>query len=231
MTVQRPPGPIIPLIDTPGRLASADYRRELFARSDRDVPLFDQVLSRSAKEGSESSNDDREPAQTPFELLRAPHVPQDPEFNISVCQAAADIVLDIVQQLSVSDDRGARRQVSLVLTEDTLPGVTLSVFEDGGRVVADFSCAVESSRACLQQIADRLAEELAVRLNRTTRICVRTDDPDDPCLYQREGAPAGTADDVGNDSHVDRQDGTHTVSVTTGSTANPDDERGREQHV
>ena len=72
------------------------------------------------------------------------------------------------------------------LKDDVLPGVSVSVYEDEGRVVADFVCANERSRERACAMAPELAAQLAQRLDRPTRVRVSTDDPEDPRLAETE---------------------------------------------
>ena len=221
MTVQRAQRPKTPLIDPAHRLTSTDHKRETPTRLRMDVPLFDQVLAKSLQEDDGPSNDDRPPSSTPFDLLSMHRAPQETPINVPVFQAVSNILFDVVQQLYATDERSTGRQVSMVLAEDTLPGVVLSVFESEGRLVADFSCGVESSRECLCQIADHLADCLAERLARETRVCVRTDDPEDPCLYQRDGVPPQQGADGINNDAIEKQRSDGTTSSSSSLTAKP----------
>lgn len=193
--------------DSDGRLSSP---AELLA----DAETFEQEFSRACADDADSSNEDSEQEQsraTPFELMPAPMLPSAPVAGASVHPGVPQILVETLQQLYVTDGKSSRRQVSVTLAEDVLPGVTLSVFEDGGRVVADFTCAVERSRECLCQCAGRLAADMANRLNRETRICVRADDPEDPCATQAEAAPAGGPPPVSDDgtSPLDHMQGSN----------------------
>ncbi len=86
----------------------------------------------------------------------------------------------------MADGSQGRRQVRVELKDDVLPGVSVSVYEDGGRVIADFVCANETSRERLAAMARPLAEQLADSLARPTRVRVGTDDPEDPCLAETD---------------------------------------------
>lgn len=223
MKIERPLGPnlglTLALLDRARRPAEADGKRFAPAELLADAETFEQEFSRVSADDDESSNDDEDekPRATPFELLRTPPLPFAPAAQAAVHQGIPQILLETVQQLYVEDGKSSNRQVSVTLAEDVLPGVTLSVFEDGGRVVAEFTCAVEQSRECLCQCAERLASDLANRLQRETRICVRADDPEDPCAAQVEATPTRDAmpikdadiNDVGIVSLDDMQDRNH----------------------
>jgi len=193
MRVERFAGMNIAFLERMHRLTAVDKGNPSSAQLEAEVSSFEQELARAPKDNDEEPSDDRSSQSTPFELLTALQSPTEPGVTTPSYPAVVEIVFEIVQQLYVSDENSSKRQVSLVLTECTLPGVTLSVFEDEGRIVADFLCSVESSRECLCQGAENLAGELADRLHRATRICVSTDDPDDPCTFQKDGAPEGNA--------------------------------------
>jgi len=78
--------------------------------------------------------------------------------------------------------------VRLDLKAEVLPGVTLSVYEEEGRLVAAFTCASEASRETLNRCAQSLADELAQSLARAVLVRVSTDDPEDPCLLEAAAA-------------------------------------------
>ncbi|MFJ3463694.1 hypothetical protein [Achromobacter spanius] len=103
--------------------------------------------------------------------------------------ALAQALSETATQLLVADGSQGRRQVRVALNDDVLPGVSVSVYEDEGRVVADFVCANERSRERACAMAPELAAQLAQSLDRPTRVRVSTDDPEDPRLAQTD-APA-----------------------------------------
>lgn len=67
----------------------------------------------------------------------------------------------------------------------------MSVYEDEGRMIADFVCAHEGSRERLCAMAPELAAQLAASLDRPTRVRVATDDPEDPRLAESDAAAPG----------------------------------------
>lgn len=175
-----------------------------------DAETFEQEFSRMPVDDDESPNDDSEDDKsraTPFELLHTPLHPSVQVTEVPVYQGIPQLVVETLQQLYVSDGKSSRRQVSMTLAEDVLPGVRVSVFEDGGRVVAEFACAVEQSRECLCQCAGPLASGLADRLNRETRICVRADDPEDPCAVEAEASPTRGASRSGEEASLANMQG------------------------
>lgn len=90
----------------------------------------------------------------------------------------------MAQRLLVGDGSTGRRSVQIQLADDSLPGVVVDIFEDGGRVVAQFTCTQESSRERLVRNAQWLADGLAERLAQSVSVRVQTDDPEDLCLVE-----------------------------------------------
>lgn len=178
-----------------------------------DADAFEQEFSRPRAEDEEQGDqdsDDARPPPTPFELLPSSRLPSTTAGDGASSQGITQSLLNTVQQWYVSDARSTKRQVRMRISQDVLPGVTLSVSEDAGRVVVEFVCTVESSREWLSQCAERLAGALATRLNRETRMFVRRDDPEDPCLVQAVAAPMDhppSASDGAASSSVDRRRG------------------------
>jgi hypothetical protein len=82
--------------------------------------------------------------------------------------------------------------VQIRLSDEGLAGVVLDVFEDGGRVVAQFVCTLEPARERLARAAGWLASNLAERLQRETLVRVLADDPEDPCPVESTGAPGAS---------------------------------------
>lgn len=68
--------------------------------------------------------------------------------------------------------------------ETPLPGVVMDVFEDGGAVIADFTCSLEDSRERLARNAQWLADGLNDKLQRAVCVRVQTDDPEDRCTVE-----------------------------------------------
>lgn len=91
---------------------------------------------------------------------------------------------DMATRLLVSDGSHGKRSVQLSLANDALPGVSVEVFEEGGDIVAVFTCALEESRALLAQSAQWLVDEFSARLGRSACVRVQTDDPEDPAAIE-----------------------------------------------
>lgn len=120
------------------------------------------------------------------------------QHSHSGAPAAADVrmpaelnehLAGMAQRLLVSDGSQGRRAVQIQLDVGQLPGAVLDLYEDGGQLLATFTCSVEATRERLAGHAQWLADGLAERLARAVGVRVQTDDPEDPCLVQ---AIAGT---------------------------------------
>nr|MBF0685031.1 hypothetical protein [Pseudomonas sp.] len=128
----------------------------------------------------------------PFQLLGSgglPGLPAAAHEGHDIAKRLARDVGTAVERLLVSDGSSGRREVRIDLADESLPGVSVSVFEEQGRVVAAFVCANETSRERLVACAATLASELAQALSRDAMIRITTDDPDDLCLVEALAGP------------------------------------------
>lgn len=160
-------------------LAQPDAQSSGRQASDADRRAFEQAMARGKDEPSAAPPS----APSPFSLFGAARA--DAPAN-ATSQALAQALQGSAEQLLVADGSQGRRQVRVELKDDVLPGVSVSVYEDGGRVIAEFVCANEASRERLAAMARPLAEQLADSLARPTRVRVGTDDPEDPCLLEAD---------------------------------------------
>ena len=101
----------------------------------------------------------------------------------------ADDLAQAADGLLVGDGSAGRREVRVTLKDEVLPGVTVAVYEEAGRLVAAFTCTSEASRERLCRCAKTLAAEMAQSLQRPTLVRVATDDPEDPCLVEEAADP------------------------------------------
>lgn len=99
---------------------------------------------------------------------------------------------DAIEKLMVGEGRGGAL-VRVALADSLLPGVTISVSEEGGGWRVECECADEDSRELLCARAASLAQNMADRLARDTLWCVMTDDPEDRRLLEVRAAAGGTA--------------------------------------
>ncbi len=152
--------------------------------SDADRQAFEQAMA----QGDADAPPEPAAAASPFSLFGA-GAPVAVADASGAAQALAQALSETAGQLLVADGSQGRRQVRVELKDDVLPGVSVSVYEDEGRVVAAFVCANEGSRERLCAMARELAAQLAQGLDRPTRVRVATDDPEDPRLAETD-APA-----------------------------------------
>lgn len=156
--------------------SAGDGRREA---TDADRQAFEHALATSPDEVQ-----DGVPAST---LSMRPFSVSDPLVGTrdQPPPGLANSLEESVDRLLVGDGLdGGRREVRVVLREDVLPGVTLSIYQEEGRIVASFICADESSREKLVRCAATLAEDVSRSLGQAALVQVRTDDPEDPCLFE-----------------------------------------------
>lgn len=169
-----------------GTLANSDGQTAGRQASDADRQAFEQAMSQGDADAAPPAPQ-TPAASTPFSLFGAGAraVPADGDGQAG---ALAQALSDSAEQLLVADGSQGRRQVRVELKDDVLPGVSVSVYEDAGRTVADFTCASERSRERLCAMAPELAAQLADSLDKPTRVRVSTDDPEDPCLVETDAA-------------------------------------------
>ena len=188
-----------------GEDKGANARRE--ATQD-DRRAFEQAMSHEKHEASPHAEPHIEPHSEPRaepHAERPEEVPPPPfalfgAFTAPVPLAAAggspapgelsEDLRQAAERLLVGDGSSGRREVRIDLKDEVLPGVTVSVFEEQGCLVAAFVCASEPSREKLCACASALAGELAGALQRPVLVRVCTDDPEDPCPFEASADPA-----------------------------------------
>jgi hypothetical protein len=169
-----------------GSLAQPDGHAAGRQASDADRQAFEQAMSG----GDPDPKSEAPGTPSPFSLFgparsAAPGPQREGAWNAGELAVALS---ESAGQLMVTDGSQGRRQVRVELKDDVLPGVAVSVYEDGGRIVADFVCANERSRELLCGMAPELAAQLAASLGQPTRVRVSTDDPEDPCLVETDAS-------------------------------------------
>jgi hypothetical protein len=174
----------MPDLGQPGAGAS---RRDA---SDADRQAFEQAL---AQDGGEPAAGTAGPSadaltETPRPFALFPGAVTSAETPAAAPAGLARALNEAADRMLVGDGGSGRREVRLDLKAEVLPGVTLSVYEEEGRLVAAFACASEASRETLNRCAQSLAEELAQSLARAVLVRVATDDPEDPCLFEAAAA-------------------------------------------
>ncbi len=126
----------------------------------------------------------------PFALFgHLAHTPQPPAaHHTQDSPQLASQVSDAVERLMVDDSGHGSRQVRMELKDDVLPGVTVVLQEQDGRLQVDFICSVEASRLKLNTAAPEQAQTLAQRLQRDVLLRVQTDDEEDLRLFEAAGS-------------------------------------------
>lgn len=178
---------------------SGGLRREA---SDTDRQAFERALAGKGDGGDDAAaaQDGDAPAEDgmprPFPMFGAPvsapaaGAAPGADPAASVPSALSRSLAEAADRLLVGDGGNGRNEVRIDLKDEVLPGVTVSVYEDEGRLVAAFVCASENSRERLNACARALADELAESLKRAVLVRVTTDDPEDPCLHEAASAAA-----------------------------------------
>ena len=145
--------------------------------SDVDRQAFEQAMSRD-----EDTAPGEPDVPRPFALFGGAATPARSDTPPSGLAASLE---QAAERLLVSDgSNGGRPEVRISLKDDVLPGVTVSIYEDEGRIVAAFVCANDESREKLNACSHTLAEDICRALGRAALVRVTTDDPDDPCLHE-----------------------------------------------
>ncbi|OZI46660.1 hypothetical protein [Bordetella genomosp. 5] len=163
--------------------------------SQGDRQAFERALAQDAGDAQKSAPAPATPTGAFGLFAAAPQTDAAVQARASaLASALCEHLSAAARQLLVDDGAQGRREVRVTLDDERLPGLTVSVFEEGGRVVAAFVCAVESTRERMNEGAAALAAELAASLSRATLVRVSTDDPEDPCLTETRAEPdAGAA--------------------------------------
>ena len=166
-----------------GQTGAGSARRDA---SDADRQAFQQALSSDGGDPAPETADT--PLDTPRPFALFPGLTASSPASSAAPAGLAQALGEAADRMLVGDGGSGRREVRLDLKAEVLPGVTLSVYEEEGRLVAAFVCASEASRETLNRCAQTLADELAQSLARAVLVRVSTDDPDDPCLFEAAAA-------------------------------------------
>jgi hypothetical protein len=170
-------------------LAHSDTGNTRRDSTDSDRKTFEQALARNdgSTDQVKAPSADLPQVAGPFALFGGPAASEQRDTK-STPNGLTEGLAQAADRLLVGDGSSGRREVRIDLKDEVLPGVTVSVYEDEGRLVAAFACSSESSRETLNGCAQPLADELARSLSRPTLVRVTTDDPEDPCLYEAAAA-------------------------------------------
>lgn len=119
----------------------------------------------------------------PFALFGGPS-PGAASPDRALPSALGEHLNTTVERLMVGEGRHGR-QVRMAIRDDLLPGVTIAIEEQEGRLQVDFFCRIERSRLLLGEALPDMAPTLARRLQRAVLMRVQTDDDEDPCLLEQ----------------------------------------------
>lgn len=156
-----------------------------------DAHTHERAFSEALAPEDASDQDEAVPMPTPFDLFGESKPVSGSTAEVATPQSLSliELIVDTVQRLYVSRDGTDKRRISMDLADDVLPDVTLSVYEEDGRVVVDFECADERSHQALCDIFENLASEFANQIGRASRVYVRTDDSSAAHIRQADGDP------------------------------------------
>lgn len=123
---------------------------------------------------------------SPLTLFGAPHVaPVAAVTEAATAQEELSSHLrEVVAHLMVGDGRSGGRQVRMDLQDEVLPGVTVVIEEQQGRLQVDFLCRQEPSRLRLVAAAPEQAPQMAQYLRRDVLLRVQRDDDADPRPFE-----------------------------------------------
>lgn len=201
--------PAINLHDYSRRLTGIVRKEESCSVDQRDVLFFEQELEKSFSDKSNDSDsspdDDPDPASKlkPFELIPSlSFLPTTPVSAVSF-ETLGHLFHACIQELYVSDEYASKRQVSMSFADNVLSGVTLSVYEEEGRIVGDFMCVEDTSWRRLCEASTSMVSELANTLVRDARLYVRHDSQEElvPLKVDAEVITDVSAPDLTRSSH------------------------------
>ncbi len=183
------------LSDVADRLLAGDDKSD---RREVRTDLKGEILQGVSMPVNEEADELEQAPAGPVVVTAAPSDPPTPFafFSDSVRSAESSTdaqqilvrhLASVADRLLVGDGSSGRREVRIDLKAEVLPGVTMSVYEEGAWLVVEFSCAQESSRDTLCRCAQQLADELVASLRRSTVLRVHTNDPDDPRPFEAAG--------------------------------------------
>ena len=123
-----------------------------------------------------------------FAWAATPEAAAPRELAQQLGERIGERISEMVDRLMV-DSEGAGRQVRIDLKDGALPGVTLVIQEQEGRLQVDFVCREEAVRVRLNREAEGHATLLAGRLGREVLMRVMADDDEFPCIHEVVARP------------------------------------------
>lgn len=168
--------------------ADTGQRRGPAPESDRQA--FERALQAEPEAPAERADE----APRPFALFGAAAAPlagasSQPDATAGEAAELGRTLAASAERLLVSEDGGNGREVRIDLKDELLPGVSVRIYEDQGRLVTAFVCASEDARERLNAWAPGFAAELAQSLRREVLVQVQTDDPEDLRLFETVRRP------------------------------------------
>lgn len=154
----------------------------------QDQARFEQALAGPATHHDGPPAPDLPPS--PFSLFGTTPSPVSPgRLSPEDLPALGHHLDQAVESLMVDADHRGQRQVRMDLKDEVLPGVSIVVQHEQGRLQVDFICVNDESRLRLNRTAPTCAQDLATRLHTEVLVRVQTDDPEDLCLFEVAARP------------------------------------------
>jgi hypothetical protein len=161
------------------------------AGSDAEARRQFEAALHASEDGDDAAPASLPPPALASLLKRAPASAASRASTTAAVKRDLALLRTTLSGLFVGDGRGGRRQAAMQLAADILPGVTVTVYEDGGAWVADFVCADDDAREQLCAEADPLVREMAEHCARRSGWRVMTDDEEDLRLREFWADPNG----------------------------------------
>ena len=152
-------------------------KRERGPASEGDRERFERSLERNGETQTVGGKPSAPVVDSPFALFGA----SVPEASASPQQPASGLkdVNTLLDRLMVGEGGQGGKMVRMALSDDLLPGVSVSVSESGGGWLVECECSNDDSRERLCAQVRELASEMADRVGRETLWRITTDDPED----------------------------------------------------
>ena len=136
------------------------------------------------------SVDTHDDAPTDRALDDVAPVPGDLLMSSARPSSLLDSVAELADRILVDVGDQGRREVRIEVSEDVLPGVSLSVYQQHGEWIAAFRCTDPAAYTLLAEPAEQMARDLADLLQAPARWCV-TFDSTPPAQTEAFAQPTG----------------------------------------
>ena len=180
-------------------LARQPGRHERGAADEQDRERFERSLAGDGAKGEENGRARPEamPA-SPFALFgggggQVAGGPRDATDDSARRASGSGLerLPDMLDRLMVGEGGAGGKIVRMALSDDLLPGVSISVSEFEGGWLVECECRDDDSRERLCAQLRELASEMAERTGRVTLWRVTTDDPEDLRPVEARATPEG----------------------------------------